>query len=183
LRELAKTSGLSAPAHLRFLWCYDEPEILRCSNRQFGPIGADAGHLSTVNLARQLYCVATKIGPGAAISPNMPKPISWNIQRTGHAALTRDKYPISAARRHHPRRHGICLRKASEHRAKRQSIAQSVRASRKASEHRAKRQSIVLPLTQISVPLVHSAWHCSISLSCARRLPSGRSPSGMMRPA
>jgi len=129
LRELAKTSGLSAPAHLRFLWCYDEPEILRCSNRQFGPIGADAGHLSTVNLARQLYCVATKMGPGAAISPNMPKPISWNIQHTGHAALTRDKYPISAARRHHPRRHGICLRKASEHRAKRQSIAQSVRAS------------------------------------------------------
>ena len=163
MRELAKTSGLSAPAHLRFLWCYDGPEILRCSNRQFGPIGADAGHLSTVNLARQLYCVATKMGPGAAISPNMPKPISWNIQHTGHAALTRDKYPISAARRHHPRRHGICLRKASE--------------------HRAKRQSIVLPLTQISVPLVHSAWHCSISLSCARRLPSGRSPSGMMRPA
>ena len=25
-------------------WGYDEPEILRYSNRQFGPIGADAGH-------------------------------------------------------------------------------------------------------------------------------------------
>jgi hypothetical protein len=31
-------------AHLHPPWGYDEPEILRYSNRQFGPIGADAGH-------------------------------------------------------------------------------------------------------------------------------------------
>jgi hypothetical protein len=31
-------------AHLHSPWGYDEPEILRYSNRQFGPIGADAGH-------------------------------------------------------------------------------------------------------------------------------------------
>ena len=30
-------------AHLHSPWGYDEPEILRYSNRQFGPIGADAG--------------------------------------------------------------------------------------------------------------------------------------------
>jgi hypothetical protein len=30
--------------HLRSALGYDEPEILRYSNRQFGPIGADAGH-------------------------------------------------------------------------------------------------------------------------------------------
>ena len=29
-------------AHLHSPWGYDEPEILRTSNRQFGPIGADA---------------------------------------------------------------------------------------------------------------------------------------------
>ena len=27
-------------------WGYDEPEILRYSNRQFGPIGADTGHFN-----------------------------------------------------------------------------------------------------------------------------------------
>ncbi len=31
-------------AHLHSPWGYDEPEILRASNRHFGPIGADAGH-------------------------------------------------------------------------------------------------------------------------------------------
>jgi Asp-tRNA(Asn)/Glu-tRNA(Gln) amidotransferase A subunit family amidase len=31
-------------AHLHSPWGYDEPEILRYSNRQFAPIGADAGH-------------------------------------------------------------------------------------------------------------------------------------------
>ena len=31
-------------AHLHSPWGYDEPEILRYSNRHFGPIGADAGH-------------------------------------------------------------------------------------------------------------------------------------------
>ncbi len=30
-------------AHVHSPWGYDEPEILRYSNRQFGPIGADAG--------------------------------------------------------------------------------------------------------------------------------------------
>ena len=30
-------------AHLHSPWGYDEPEILRYSNRQLGPIGADAG--------------------------------------------------------------------------------------------------------------------------------------------
>ena len=30
-------------AHLHPPWGYDEPELLRYSNRQFGPIGADAG--------------------------------------------------------------------------------------------------------------------------------------------
>jgi len=32
-------------AHLHSPWGYDEPEILRTSKRQFGPIGADAGQL------------------------------------------------------------------------------------------------------------------------------------------
>jgi len=36
--------GFLAPLHSP--WGYDEPEILRYSNRQFGPIGADAGHSS-----------------------------------------------------------------------------------------------------------------------------------------
>ena len=30
-------------AHLHSPWGYDEPEILRYSNRQFGPIGANPG--------------------------------------------------------------------------------------------------------------------------------------------
>jgi hypothetical protein len=33
-------------ANLHSPWGYDEPEILRASNRHFGPIGADAGHVS-----------------------------------------------------------------------------------------------------------------------------------------
>lgn len=32
------------PGELHPPWNYDEPEILRTSNRQFGPIDADAGH-------------------------------------------------------------------------------------------------------------------------------------------
>jgi len=39
-------------AHLHFPWGYDAPEILRCSNRQFGPIGADAGHLAAQYVIR-----------------------------------------------------------------------------------------------------------------------------------
>ena len=34
------------PGPLHFPWGYDEPEILRYSNRHFSPIGADAGHRS-----------------------------------------------------------------------------------------------------------------------------------------
>jgi hypothetical protein len=37
-------------AHLHSRWGYDEPEILRNSNRQFGPIGADAGQGSALRL-------------------------------------------------------------------------------------------------------------------------------------
>jgi hypothetical protein len=45
VRELAKTSGLSAPAHLCSPWSYDEQEILRYSNRLLRLIGAVAGYL------------------------------------------------------------------------------------------------------------------------------------------
>ena len=34
-------------AHLHSPWGYDEPELLRYSNRQFRPIGADARQLGT----------------------------------------------------------------------------------------------------------------------------------------
>jgi hypothetical protein len=34
-------------AYLHSAWAYDEPEILRNSNRQFGPTGADAGQRFT----------------------------------------------------------------------------------------------------------------------------------------
>ena len=33
-------------AHLHSAWCYDDPKILRYSNRQFGLIGADGGHFA-----------------------------------------------------------------------------------------------------------------------------------------
>jgi hypothetical protein len=37
-------------AHLHSPWGYDEPEILRYSNRQFGPKGADAGHAAGLDV-------------------------------------------------------------------------------------------------------------------------------------
>jgi hypothetical protein len=37
-------------AYLNSPWGYDEPEILRYSNRQFGPIGADAGQFNYLDL-------------------------------------------------------------------------------------------------------------------------------------
>ena len=41
-------------AHLHSPWGYDEPEILRASNRHFGPIGADAGHVSQAENRSQI---------------------------------------------------------------------------------------------------------------------------------
>ena len=46
--EQACSSSLSAD--------YDEPEILRYSNRQFGPIGADAGQSSRADLKIPWRC-------------------------------------------------------------------------------------------------------------------------------
>ena len=37
-------------AHLHSPWGYDEPEILRASNRQYGPIGADARQPNSIFL-------------------------------------------------------------------------------------------------------------------------------------
>ena len=37
--------------HLHSPWGYDEPEILRYSIHQYGPIGADAGHLAVVGVS------------------------------------------------------------------------------------------------------------------------------------
>jgi hypothetical protein len=41
--------GKGFRAHLHSPWGYDEPEILRYSNRQFGPIGADAGQTARIS--------------------------------------------------------------------------------------------------------------------------------------
>ncbi len=53
--EQACSSSLSAG--------YDEPEILRCSNRQFGPIGADAGQQALMGSGTiRLQVVAAPLG-------------------------------------------------------------------------------------------------------------------------
>ena len=43
-------------------WSYDEPEILPASNRQFGPIGANAGQLP--NFIQNGYTLVTYKGGG-----------------------------------------------------------------------------------------------------------------------
>ena len=41
-------------AHLHSHWGYDEPEILRYSNRQFGPIGADPCQMRATSARNRL---------------------------------------------------------------------------------------------------------------------------------
>jgi hypothetical protein len=82
-------------AYFHSPWGYDEPEILRHSNRQFGPIGADAGHTrkfascsSRENLRIMTLPVSTRV--------NSPSPSSRaSAARSG----VRDMPDASAIRR------------------------------------------------------------------------------------
>ena len=48
--------------HLRSPWRSDEPEILRYSIRQFGPIGADAGQPSCRKVRGSVDGIAANLG-------------------------------------------------------------------------------------------------------------------------
>jgi len=58
--------------HLHCPWGYDEPEIPRYSNRQFGPIGADAGHAE--RLLRQISTIPISIPARGVLSKVMLTP-------------------------------------------------------------------------------------------------------------
>jgi hypothetical protein len=68
-------------------WGYDEPEILRYSNRQFGPIGADAGQ-AELERVRQAVPVSGgeetpggwKNYPGMQWGQKGPASFAWFLQ-------------------------------------------------------------------------------------------------------
>jgi hypothetical protein len=82
-------------------WGYDEPEILRYSNRQFGPIGADAGQV--VALISQLATLTRDLTSAAvlknvAFAPSTAFETCWVTPGAGfcRSALTdSDKRAIS----------------------------------------------------------------------------------------
>jgi len=86
-----------ATAHLDTPWSYDEPEILRYSNRQFAPIGADAGQAS---IRRPSESSVTSTAQAIVTRASEPG-VSWTTRAVITASACALRHPrMSAAKRY-----------------------------------------------------------------------------------